>query len=256
MIRLAGGALLAALVALAAYRARALSLDGAIAAFVVGTIVVATGGWNGAAVLLAFFVPSALLTRVGRERKRSLHGTHAPAPRNAWQVFANGGVAAACAIAALGSSAPLNAAFAGAFAAASADTWGTEIGTLARRRPVSILTFAPMEPGLSGGVSLLGTFATIAGALCIAVVASLLRVAPLWPVAVAGVAGALLDSIVGASLEARRWCPACSCECETPQHICGTPTTMRRGVRWIQNDAVNFTATLCGAIVAAVLVAR
>jgi uncharacterized membrane protein len=96
----------------------------------------------------------------------------------------------------------------------------------------------------------------IAGALCVAVVASLLRVAPLLPVAAAGIAGALLDSIVGAGLQARQWCPRCSCECETPQHYCGTPTTMRRGVRWIQNDAVNLMATLCGAIVAAALVVR
>jgi uncharacterized protein (TIGR00297 family) len=256
VIRLAIGAALAAAVALAAYRARALSLDGAIAAFVVGTIVVDAGGWTSAAVLLAFFVPSSLLTRMGRERKLSLRGTQEPAPRNAWQVLANGGVATFCAIAALSASVPFSAAFAGAFAAASADTWGTEIGTLARRRPVSILTFRPMEPGLSGGVSLLGTIATIAGALCVAIVASLLRVAPLWPIAIAGIAGALLDSLLGASLQARHWCSTCSCECETPQHYCGTPTTLRRGVRWIQNDAVNLMATLCGAIVAATLVVQ
>jgi uncharacterized protein (TIGR00297 family) len=254
VIRLALGAVLAAGVALAAYRARALSLDGAIAAFVVGTIVVDAGGWNSAAVLLAFFIPSALLTRMGSKRKRLLRGTQEPSPRNAWQVLANGGVAALCAIAALAAGSPLDAAFAGAFAAASADTWGTEIGTLAPRRPVSILTFGPIETGLSGGVTLLGSVATIAGALCVAVVASLLRVAPLWPVAVAGVAGALLDSILGASLQARQWCPTCSRECETPQHYCGTLTTVRRGVRWIQNDAVNLMATVCGALVAAALV--
>lgn len=254
-MQLAVGAALAAAVAFAAYRARALSFDGAVAAFIIGTIVVGAGGWNGAAVLLAFFLPSALLTRLGHERKRALRGTQEPSPRNARQVLANGAVAALCAIAALGpSSTPFNAAFAGAFAAASADTWGTEIGTLARRRPVSILTFTPMETGLSGGITLLGTLASIGGALCVAAVASLLRVAPLLPVAFAGVAGALLDSIVGASLQARQWCPTCSCECETPQHSCGTPTTMRRGVRWIQNDAVNVTATICGALVAGLLV--
>ena len=256
MIRLAVGAALAAGVSLAAYRVRALSFDGALAAFVVGAIVVAAGGWSSAAVLLAFFLPSALLTRMGRERKRSLRGTHEPAHRNAWQVLANGGVATLCALAALAASAPFNAAFAGAFAAASADTWATEIGTLASRRPVSILTFRPTETGLSGGVTLLGTCAMIAGALCVAVVAALLRVAPFLPVVAAGIAGALLDSIVGASLQARQWCPRCSVECETPQHYCGTPTTLRRGVRWIQNDAVNLTATLCGAIVAGALVAQ
>jgi uncharacterized protein (TIGR00297 family) len=248
------GAALAAAIALTAYRVRSLSRSGAVAALAIGTIVFGAGGWRSAAVLLAFFVPSALLTRLGRERKRALRGAEKPAPRNAWQVLANGGVAAVCALAAFDLSGPFSAAFAGAFAAASADTWGTEIGTLARRRPVSILTFRPLDAGLSGGVTLLGTAATVAGALCVAVVSSLLRVAPLVPVALGGIAGALLDSILGAGLQARRWCPACSCECEMPQHHCGTLTTMRRGVRWIQNDAVNLAATLGGALVAALVV--
>ncbi|MGB7015894.1 MAG: DUF92 domain-containing protein, partial [Candidatus Cybelea sp.] len=73
--------------------------------------------------------------------------------------------------------------------------------------------------------------------------------------AIGGVAGALLDSLLGASLQALRWCPRCECECETSLHRCGTTTTMRRGIGWFQNDAVNFCATLGGALVAA-LVAR
>jgi uncharacterized protein (TIGR00297 family) len=253
MMQFAAGALLAAAIAFAAYRVRALSTDGALAAFAVGAIVFGAGGWQSAFVLLAFFVPSSLLTRLGRERKSALRGAEKPAPRNAWQVLANGGIAAVCALAALGWRVPFAAAFAGAFAAASADTWGTEIGTLSRRPPVSILTFRPLETGLSGGVTLLGTAATIAGALCVASVAALVQVAPLLPVLFGGIAGALLDSIVGASLQARWWCPACRCECETPQHRCGSVTAMRGGVRWIQNDAVNVTATLCGALVAASL---
>jgi uncharacterized protein (TIGR00297 family) len=248
------GTALAAAIALGAWRARALSFDGAVAAFGVGTIVFGSAGWRGAAVLLAFFVPSALLSRVGSERKRSLRSAAKPAPRNAWQVLANGSVAALCALAALRWGAPLNAAFAGAFAAASADTWGTEIGTLSRARPVWILSFRPIETGLSGGVTALGSAATIAGALCVALVASLLGLAALLAVALGGIAGALLDSIVGASLQALRWCPACASECETPLHHCGSATTMRRGVAWIQNDTVNLMATLCGALVAALLV--
>jgi uncharacterized protein (TIGR00297 family) len=251
VIALAVGAALAAAVAWGAYRARVLSRDGAWAAFAVGAIVFGAGGWKGALVLFAFFLPSALLTRVGRERKRRLRGAEKPAPRNAWQVLANGGVAALCALAALRFGSIFSAAFAGAFAAASADTWATEIGTLARNRPVSILSLRPIETGLSGGVTLLGTAAMVAGALCVAVCARLLGVAPLIAVALGGVAGAAIDSLAGASLQALRWCPNCACECETARHECGAATTMRRGVSWIQNDVVNFTATLCGALVAA-----
>lgn len=250
MIAFAVGAVLAAAIAAAAYRARSLSFDGAVAAFVVGAIVFGTGGWRGAAVLLAFFVPSSILTRVGRARKRLLEDAHGTAPRNAWQVLANGGVATLCALLAARGSVAFAAAFAGAFAAASADTWGTEIGTLSKQSPRSILTMAPVRAGLSGGVTLLGSVASIAGAFVVALVAAAIGTAPLLPVAFGGIAGALLDSLLGASLQALRWCPACSVPCETVMHSCGEATILRRGARWIGNDAVNFGATLCGAAVA------
>ena len=53
----------------AAYRARSLSMSGAVAAFVVGTLVLGCGGVFGGGVLLAFFISSSLWTRVGTKRK-------------------------------------------------------------------------------------------------------------------------------------------------------------------------------------------
>ncbi len=246
------GVFFAAIVASLAYRARALSASGAATAFAVGAVVFGSGGWRAASVLFAFFLPSALLSRLGLARKRILAGGEWETPRSGWQVLANGGVAAACALAGTRGGAPLAAAFAGAFAAASADTWGTEVGTLSQRAPVSILTLRPLRPGFSGGVTPLGIGATVAGSLCVACTASLVGIAPLWSVALGGVVGATLDSIAGASLQALRWCARCSSACETQRHRCGEATVLRRGVSWIGNDAVNFAATLCGAIVALV----
>ena len=201
--------------------------------------------------LFAFFIPSTLLSRLGASRKRALTGERSGA-RSAWQVLANGGVAALCVLAGLHSAAPLAAAFAGAFAAASADTWGTEIGMLSRRPPVSIVTLRPLAPGRSGGITLLGLAASCGGALCVEVFAALTGIAPLASVAIGGIAGALVDSVLGASLQALRWCPACECECETLRHECGTQTIPARRRRWLENDGVNFAATLCGALVAAI----
>ena len=247
------GAACAAVVALAALRAHALSRDGALAAFAVGTIVFGAGGLPAALVLLAFFVPSSLLTRVGRARKRRALPDADHTARTASQVLANGGVAALCALGALVWRAPFEAAFAGAVAAASADTWATEIGTLSRRKPVSIVTLRPVQTGMSGGVSTLGLAASAAGALCVAIVAWLVRVTS-WPaVAAGGIAGSLFDSLAGATLQSRRWCAACAVECETNVHRCGAQTAPRGGVAWLQNDAVNFFATLCGALVAAAI---
>ena len=145
------------------------------------------------------------------------------------------------------------AAFAGAFAAASADTWSTEIGTLAKGAPRSIFTFKPLAPGLSGGVTWQGSLAQIGGAAVVALVAMLVHIAPFWPVLIGGVAGSIADSLFGATLQSLRHCPECQRDCETNPHACGTPTVLRRGLGWFDNDAVNFAATLCGAIVAGLM---
>jgi uncharacterized protein (TIGR00297 family) len=244
------GAAFAALIALAAYRAGALSAGGAAAAFVVGAIVFGALGWPGAAVLFAFFLPSTLLSRFGAARKRALRELAKQGPRDAWQVLANGATASLAAIFVLHGGLRFACAFAGAFAAASADTWGTEIGTLSRRPPVSALTLRPVAPGMSGGITPLGTLATLGGALCVALVAGLAGVAPVAPVVLGGVLGAAADSLLGASLQALRWCPSCARECETNPHDCGTQTQLRRGLRWLENDGVNLAATLCGAVFA------
>ena len=245
------GAAFAAIVAGLAYRARALSADGAAAAFAIGTLIFGSGGWRAAAVLFAFFLPATLLSRIGRARKLELAGARQQ-PRSGWQVLANGAVAALCAFGAA-RNVVFAAAFAGAFAAASADTWGTEVGELSRASPVSILTFRRLRPGFSGGVTALGVAATLGGSLCVALAAWAVGIAPPASVAAAGVAGALFDSLLGASLQARRWCEVCGCECETRRHECGSATVLRRGLGWIENDGVNFAATLCGALVAALL---
>jgi uncharacterized membrane protein len=108
---------------------------------------------------------------------------------------------------------------------------------------------------LSGGITVAGTAASIAGAIVVALVAQIAGVAPFGPVALAGVIGSLADSAVGAALQALRWCPRCERSCETNPHFCGTVTVLRRGVAWMDNDAVNCIATLKGAFVAAILVA-
>jgi uncharacterized protein (TIGR00297 family) len=167
------GAAFATIVAWLAYRAQALSAGGAAAAFVVGAVVFGSGGWPAAAVLFAFFLPSTILSRVGVPRKRAISGDDRQTPRSGWQVLANGAVAALCALLAMRGGAPFAAAFAGAFAAASADTWGTEIGMLSRTAPVSILTLRRLRAGASGGVTPLGVTATLAGALCVALTAAL-----------------------------------------------------------------------------------
>lgn len=251
------GIAFAGAVALLAWRMRALTASGALAAWLVGACVFGAGGWPYAAVLFAFFIPSTLLSRLGRVRKRELVDTGKHGARDARQVLANGGVGAVCAVLAGALHAhAIAAAFAGAFAAASADTWGTEIGTLAKQKPRSILTRKPLATGLSGGVTLAGTLAELAGACAVALVAWALGIGAWWIVLAGGFAGALADSLLGASAQELRHCPACRRECETDPHVCGSVTIMVRGFAWMTNDAVNACAGAAGALVSLCLSVR
>lgn len=171
-------------------------------------------------------------------------------------MLANGGLFAAAALLSLLFPSPLwPAAGAGALAAATADTWATEIGTLADRPPRSILSGDVVPPGTSGGVTLPGTLASVAGALFIALLALALG----WGAQAAlgalagGVAGSTADSFLGATLQARRWCDRCDKGTERDLHACGEPTRLVGGVAWLGNDAVNALCALSGALSAAVL---
>ncbi len=245
------GAVAAVAIALVAYRVRSLDAGGAVAAVAVGTATFGALALPGAYVLLAFFVTSVGLSRVGKQRKAvALRDVGKTGPRDAAQVLANGGVAALCAVLSLWEGPRYAAAFAGALAAATADTWGTEIGALARGAPRSVLTLKPVATGLSGGVTLQGTGAEVAGALAIAACAWPLVPHAFVAVWLGGVAGAFADSLLGASLQSLRWCGACGRATEREPHSCGANTTPLRGLAWFGNDATNYAATLAGAAVA------
>ncbi len=237
-------ALLGSLVAGLAYSRRTLTLGGAAAAAGVGTIVFARGGLRGSAALLAFFVSSSALSRVGRARKQGAQLAQVKGPqRDAWQVLANGGFATASI--ALGH----RNAFVGALAAAGADTWATELGMLSSSPPRLITSFETVPAGTSGGVTLVGLSASAGGALAVGLAAGAPRTA-----LVAGVAGSILDSILGATIQAAFVCEQCGAATEEPRHVaCDAAARQVKGVAWVNNDTVNAAATLAGAAVGALV---
>lgn len=250
------GALFSVFVALAARRARTLSTNGAIAGAVVGTICLAAG-WSWGALLLAMFVSASALSRLGEREKSERVGpvVEKGDERDATQVLANGGLCAAAALGSLVAPSPLWYAIgAGALAASAADTWATEVGTLAGGEPISIVSWRRVAPGTSGGITLVGTAAGAGGALFIAAGAALAN----WPVsftaiALAGLAGAVADSLLGATVQARRWCERCAKSTERLVHSCGAVTSHAGGLAGFDNDAVNAVCAGVGALVALLL---
>lgn len=204
--------------------------------------------------LLSFFVSGSALSKIGERNKMERVGSivEKGGERDVWQVLANGGVFAAAALGQVLFPLPVwNALGAGALAAAAADTWATEIGTLARTDPISIVSGKRVPAGTSGAVTAVGSAAGIAGALFIAAIATLAN----WPVAfaavaVGGVAGALADSLLGGTLQARRWCDVCAKSTERVVHNCGMLTRPAGGLAGLDNDAVNAVCSAVGALVA------
>ncbi|HEX8968488.1 MAG TPA: DUF92 domain-containing protein [Chloroflexota bacterium] len=239
------GLLLGGVVAAAAYWRRALTLDGALAASVVGGIVFGRGGLPAAGSLLTFFGSSNLLSRLGEGRKQAMPLAQAKGSRrDAWQVLANGGVATLAI--ALGQPD----AFIGALAGASADTWATELGLLTSHAPRLITTLREVPAGTSGGITPVGLAASLGGAVIVGSSWAWLT-GHRRAVLVAGVAGmsaSLADSLLGATVQALYHCPRCDLVTETPIHgACGQPTALVRGSARITNDVVNVLATLVGA---------
>lgn len=251
---LALAAAVSAVVALGAWRAHTLTLWGAIAAWTVGLLVLHGVGWEGGAVLAAFFVSSNLISRLipgsvteGLDTKGDR--------RDVWQVYANGGAAAIGALIGLTNPRLGMWVVTVTLSAAAADTWATSTGALSRVDPRLVWSGRTVPPGTSGGVTLAGSAGAAAGALIVAGTGALAAGMPiLLPVGtLIGFLGMVVDSTLGSLLQGRFHCPNCDEASEWRVHRCGTSTTREGGLAWLNNDGVNFVATaLAGGLAVAV----
>ncbi len=218
-----------AVLAIVAYRARSMNGPGAVAGFLLGTVIYACLDWRGFLLLGTFFVFGTAATKLGYARKAARKlAQESGGRRSIRHAVANAGVAAAAAIFALMT--PYRdlyqLAFAGAFATALGDTLGSEIGQLWGRRTYLVTTLKPVPCGTEGAVSLEGTLAGLGGSLLVAWLGHAVGLYPVWgivAVTVAAFIGTTLESLVGATLE-------------------------KRGL--LDNEAVNFLNTLIGALAA------
>lgn len=239
-------------VAFAAWRAGTLTPSGAVAAWSIGVLVLAGTGWQGGAVLAAFFVSSNLISRV-RPHAGPIGIDAKSDRRDHWQVFANGGAAA------VGAGIGLLDAGLGLWlvtatlAAAAADTWATSIG-LWSRVPPRVMGFGPRVPaGSSGGMTVAGCAGAVAGASIVAGTGAIASGIPILLPAgtLIGFVGMVADSMLGALIQGRFRCPACDVTSEWRVHRCGAATTREGGMAWLNNDGVNLVATVLAGCAAA-----
>lgn len=253
------GCALAALITFVAWRRGSLTTRAALTGTVTGGVLVGAGGWWTGLLLVLFFATADGLTRLPHAGGAAAR----PDQRSALQVLANGGAALTfTAIHGVTGQAAWLAGAIAAIASANADTWATEIGRRFGGPPRSIVTFQPLASGVSGGVTAIGTLASLAGAALIGAGAALgVRLGLIDPgatplgagllVTVAGFAGALLDSVLGATVQVVYRCPVCGAVSESPAHHGHAPAVAVRGRIWATNDTVNALSTLAAAVLAA-----
>jgi uncharacterized protein (TIGR00297 family) len=232
---------------------RSVDAGGAIVGAVVGTVIFVAAGPLLWMLFAAFVVSSTGFTRFRAAQKAGLAGiSEKGSRRDMFQVMANGGVGMLMALLLRLTGEPAFAlAFAASLASANADTWASEIGVLARRTPVSLVTFRRVPRGTSGGVTGLGLIASLCGALLIALLFAFSGFGPanlaarVGVVALAGIAGSVLDSLLGGTVQARYSTPA---GVATERRFSdGAPNALVRGLPFITNDVVNFLSTAIAA---------
>jgi len=201
-------------------------VSGGIAGVLLGTSIFVFLGARGLSLLLVFLVLGSVSTKLGYRSKSKLgvRQSHCGA-RGAKEALANGALPAMLAVlASVASNADLFlVGFVSALAAATADTVSSEIGQWIGGDPLLVTNFARVRPGTNGAITVKGTLCGIIAVCLLGLVALQLRmISPtqFWVVQIAGLAGNLADSVLGASLE---------------------------GSDGIDNETVNFLNTVAGA---------
>jgi len=190
------------------YRAKTVSRSGALAGFCVGLLIYAGGGAGAWILLFVTFLAASITSRLGLQRKMVLGiAEERGGRRGAGNAIANCGVAAAAAVAAAatpyGGTALL--ALVASLAAGGSDTVASEIGKAWGRSTFLITSFGRVQAGTPGAMSLEGTAAGMIAAFGLAAVgvaAALIPASATITVVVAATAGAVVESALGATLEA------------------------------------------------------
>ncbi len=198
---------------IASYRLDLLTMNGSMAALVVGILIGILGEIQWLLILILFTVTGFLVTQYKIKAKMSIRVQEGiKGERDYMNVLANGFVPVCVALgywfSGVNFDQVMEIAFLSSICVAAADTVASEMGVLSEDTWL-ITTLEPVSPGTNGGVSLYGTiwsviasaFAALIGWLLIAP-AEIFNMLILIPIFM-GVMGCTIDSFIGATLERR-----------------------------------------------------
>jgi uncharacterized protein (TIGR00297 family) len=259
-IEIIAGSALILVLAFIAIRWRAIDLAGATAGAIFSFIVFLAGGFSWLFMIIIFFAVSSALTKYKYDYKRTLGFAQDKLGTRSWpNSIANGGVAAIASLAYIYEHSEIFAVmFLTSVAIALSDTLATEVGLLSHSKPRLMTNLSKtVEPGTSGGVSLLGNGTAVLSAVGISGLGIILaivdgtNVRTISIAALSVISGALIgvffDSVLGATVQGSNKCTVCGKITENLVHHDQRTITVR-GLRYIDNNVVNFASIMTGAI--------
>lgn len=185
--------------------------------------------------LLLFFITGSITSKLNPKQSDAAKG------RNAVQVFANGLIALIFLLLfAYSNNQIFLVAFIASVCVSFSDTLSSDIGTWLKQKTYDILSLRPITPGLSGGISVAGTLAGLAGALVFSVINTQLFDLNFKEgviIAIAGFTGMLVDSIIGSQWQAKY--------INSDQKLSeenNASLLLSKGYSWMTNDTVNLVS--------------
>lgn len=242
------------------YTKKALTVAGIVTALGMDIIISLALGNFGFSVLAFFFVGSVVIDKIKKHGKKAGQSENKDVEkrgdcRSTVQVLANGGVATVAAIAFLltGNQAFVIA-FVASLAEAFADTVASGVGSFASGA-YDVFHMRPCVKGISGGMSVIGTLASLVSAFSVALVAfafGRIGVKSVLIIGLFGFLGGVFDSMLGSLAQIKYKCTVCGSVTEKEEH-CGKKCERFSGIVFVDNDFVNLMGTVFAAVLAAVL---
>lgn len=230
---------------------KALTVAGVAVAIIMDVVISISLGNFGFVLLASFFGGSVAIDKIKRRIRRgdvSDEGLKGDM-RDHMQVIANGLVPTLAALLyLLTGKSVFVIAFVAALSEAFADTAASGIGAFSGKA-YDPFRFKATERGLSGGMSLIGTLASLVAAFVIGLIAlafGKLELSMLLVTTLSAFLGGVFDSFLGSLFQVKFKCRVCGKITEKYEH-CGMPTAHHSGFTLIDNDVVNLMSGLFAA---------
>lgn len=232
-------------------RYRILDGKGVLAAIPIGYVIFTLGGIEYFIILLLFFGLSGVATKI-RVRKIRINFLEKDWIRSWKNVLANGLAPTLIIISGYLYQTPhhplLVIGYLAVVGTAFADTLATEIGLLYPKNPRLITNFKEVIKGTPGAVSPYGYAGGLLASLIICAFSyglGLVNLTAILSIIIASIAGMTIDSIIGATLQAKYRCMICGKITENPHH-CGQQSEKMTGIKLINTHVVNLISTAAG----------